>query len=171
MDDSRKRRLPCLALIQTNMMAIAEDWELDELLICDAGVTLVQSWWCVLDTRVNGWVVVRLDLPSCCTQYDTLSTASTVRNVDLKIVLRTFIDNLSSLLDFGSTSECLARAAWASRFSCSTRCFEASWSEKMVSSTGSPAPRSLPSASALAHGTSLTGRQAQTARQGSLAKQ
>ena len=40
----------------------------------------------------------------------------------------------------------------------------------MVSSTGSPAPRSIPSASALAHGTSLTGRQAQTARQGSLAR-
>ena len=42
---------------------------------------------------------VRLDLPSCCTQYDTLSTASTVRSVDLKIVLRTFIHNLSVLLD------------------------------------------------------------------------
>ena len=64
--DSRKRRLPCLALIQTNMMAIAEDWELDELLICDAGVTLVQSWWCVLDTRVNGWVVVVCELFYCC---------------------------------------------------------------------------------------------------------
>ena len=52
--------------------------------------------WTIANPAV---VRVRLDLPSCCTQYDTLSTASTVRSVDLKIVLRTFIHNLSVLLD------------------------------------------------------------------------
>ena len=50
---------------------------------------------CELVIAVFAQRLLRLDLPSCCTQYDTLSTASTVRSVDLKIVLRTFIDSIS----------------------------------------------------------------------------